>query len=69
MGADKSAQNTQMTQNLSAQIVCLSQKVWDFDEKRLHWASIVCGHPQADEMSRMLWFCITYLHQMGGGRV
>ena len=31
----------QMPQNLSAQIVCPSVKVWDFDEKRLHWASIV----------------------------
>ena len=31
----------QMPQNLSAQIVCSSQKVWDFDEKRLHWASVV----------------------------
>jgi hypothetical protein len=29
----------QMPQNLSAQIVCPSPKVWDFDEKRLHWAS------------------------------
>ena len=28
-------------QNLSAQIVCPSPKVWDFDEKRLHWASVV----------------------------
>jgi hypothetical protein len=40
MGADKSAENTQMPKHLSAQIVCLSPKVWDFDEKRLHWASI-----------------------------
>ena len=32
-----------MSQNLSAQIVCPSQKVWDFDEKRLHWAFVVCG--------------------------
>ena len=31
----------QMPQNLSAQIVCPSQKVWNFDEKRLHWASVV----------------------------
>ena len=30
-----------MLQHLSAQIVCLSPKVWNFDEKRLHWASIV----------------------------
>ena len=28
-------------QNLSAQIVCSSQKVWDFDEKRLDWASVI----------------------------
>jgi hypothetical protein len=36
----------QMPQNLSAQIVFPSQKVWDFDEKRLHWASVVrvCMH-------------------------
>ena len=26
----------QMPQNLPAQIVCLSLKVWGFDEKRLH---------------------------------
>ena len=31
----------QMPQNLSAQIVFPSPKVWDFDEKRLHWASVV----------------------------
>ena len=30
-----------MPQNLSAQIVCPSPIVWDFDEKRLHWASVV----------------------------
>ena len=43
MGADKSAENTsiQMPQNLSAQIICPSPKVWDFDEKRLYWASVV----------------------------
>ena len=28
----------QMLQNLSAQIVSPSPKVWDFDEKKLHWA-------------------------------
>jgi hypothetical protein len=31
----------QMPQNISVQFVCPSPKVWDFDEKRLHWASIV----------------------------
>ena len=33
----------QMTQNLFAQCVCQSQKVLDFNEKRLHWASVVRG--------------------------
>ena len=31
----------QIPQNLSVQIVCSSPKVWDFDEKRLQWASVV----------------------------
>ena len=31
----------QMPKNLSAQLVCPSPKVWDFDEKRLHWESVV----------------------------
>ena len=31
----------QMLQNLSAKIVCSSPKVWDFDEKRLLWVSVV----------------------------
>ena len=30
----------QIPQNLSAGP---SPKVWDYDEKRLHWASVVCG--------------------------
>jgi hypothetical protein len=33
----------QMPQNLSAQIVCPSPRVWDFDENRLHWVSVVRG--------------------------
>ena len=33
----------QMPQNLFAQIVCLSPKVWDSDAKRLQWASVVRG--------------------------
>ena len=32
---------SQMPQNLSAQSVCPSRKVLDFNEKRLHWASVV----------------------------
>jgi hypothetical protein len=34
---------SQMPQNLSAQFVCPSPKVLDFNEKRLHWASVVHG--------------------------
>ena len=45
MGADKSAKKPQMPQNLSAPIAYPSPKVWDFDEKRLHWASVVRGCP------------------------
>ena len=33
----------QMPQNLSAQFVCPSTKVLDFNEKRLHWAPVVPG--------------------------
>jgi hypothetical protein len=40
MGADKSAKISQMSPNLSAQIVCPSPKDRDFDEKRLHWAFV-----------------------------
>ena len=32
-----------MPQNLSAQFVCPSPKVLEFNEKRLHWASVVCA--------------------------
>ena len=31
----------QMTQNLSAQIVCPSPKVCDFNEKKHHWSSVI----------------------------
>ena len=31
----------QMPQSLFAQFVCLSPKNLDFNEKRLHWASVV----------------------------
>ena len=31
----------QVPQNLSVQFVCTSPKVLDFNEKRLHWASVV----------------------------
>ena len=33
----------QMPQNLFAQFVCPCPKVLDFNEKRLHWASVVRG--------------------------
>ena len=34
-------ENTPNAPTLSAQIVCQSPKVWDFYEKRLHWASVI----------------------------
>ena len=37
MGADKLFKNISNASTLSAQIVCQSSKVWNFDEKRLHW--------------------------------
>jgi hypothetical protein len=46
MGADKSAENTPNAPNLSVRIVCLSPKVWDFDERRLHQASGSCQDSQ-----------------------
>ena len=33
----------QMTQNLFAQFVCPSPNVLDFNERRLHWVSVVRG--------------------------
>jgi hypothetical protein len=33
----------QMPHNLFAQFVCPSPKVLNFNEKRLHWASVVRG--------------------------
>ena len=39
---DSQYQNrTKVPQNLYAQIVYTSPIVWDFDEKRFHWASVV----------------------------
>ena len=31
-----------MPQNVFAQIVCISPKICDFDEKRFYWVSVVC---------------------------
>ena len=45
----------QMPQNLSAQIVCPSPKVWDFDEKRLHWASVGCD---PTKWNSQFWFTV-----------
>ena len=41
MGADKLAENTPNAPKLICPIVCPSPKVWDFNEKRLHWVSVV----------------------------
>ena len=39
MGSDKSAENTPNV----LKFICPNPKVWDFDEERLHWASVVRG--------------------------
>ena len=44
-----------MPQNLFAQIVCPSPKVWDFDEKKLHWASVVLGGSSLTECKKLLY--------------
>ena len=41
MGADKLAKNSPNAQKF----ICPSPKVWDFDEKRLHWVSVVRAFP------------------------
>jgi hypothetical protein len=45
----------QMPQNLSAKFVCPSPKVLDFNEKRLHWASVVRGDMHRHLLFRFLW--------------
>ena len=42
----------QMPQNLSTQIVCPRPKVWDFDEKRLHWVSVARAVKERKYLSR-----------------
>ena len=41
MGADKLAENTSNALKFICPICLPNPKVWDFDEKRLHWASVV----------------------------
>ena len=49
----------QMLQNLSAQFVCPSPKVLDFNGKRLHWASVVRG-VNTNAITRALLFKMTF---------
>jgi hypothetical protein len=44
-----------MPQNLSAQLICPGPKVLDFNEKRLHWASVVHGSAQKSVMLTTPW--------------
>ena len=52
----------QMPQKLPAQFVCPSPKVWDFDEKRLHWTSAVRGLRQKSSMSVPFYPSFLYAH-------
>ena len=47
----------QMPQNLSAQIVCPCLKVPDFNEKRLHWASVVRVYSPYITYNKMFYCC------------
>ena len=58
----------QCPKKLSDQIVCPSPKVWDFDESRLHWASVVQGYDDMMDflekniqMCKYIWFFILKL--------
>ena len=65
MGTDKSAKNTTNAPKLiSAQIVCLSPKVWNFDEKRLHWESVVRGltHVRVTRVGKR--YCTSFLKML-----
>ena len=53
MGAVNMFENTPNAQNLIAQIVCPSPKVWDFIKKRLHWESVVHGQHQMTLTSKV----------------
>ena len=46
----------QMPQNLSAQIVCPSPKVWDLGETRLHRASVFSGAGGSLRRELMTWW-------------
>ena len=48
-----------MPQNLYAQFVCPSPKVPDFNEKRLHWASVVCVTSHAEQTKKMKRLSLT----------
>ena len=59
MGTDKSAKNTPNAPKLiSAPIVCLSPKVWNFDEKRLHWASTVRAQDKTHKTKERVFLLI-----------
>ena len=53
MGADRLAQNTQNTPELIYQICLPKPKSSGFQEKRLHWASVVrgAGHKNKNEFA------------------
>ena len=64
----------QMPQNLSAQFACPRPKVLDFNEERLHWASVVCGYSNTINFiadykniksdSVVLWFYLSWLRYL-----
>ena len=52
----------QIPQNLYAKFVCPSPKVLDFNEKRLHWASVVRGGYQVLKNQSLSFFSLKTFH-------
>jgi hypothetical protein len=52
----------QIPQNLSVQVVCPSPRVLDFNEKRLHWASIVRFEVNGKIAYRLKLVRCSYVH-------
>ena len=55
---------SKMPQNLSAQFVCPSPKVLDFNAKRLHWTSVVRGW--IFSVQRFLSYSVAQFRLAGG---
>ena len=58
MGADKSAKNTPNVLKIVAPNCLFKPEIWDFDEKRLHWASVDRGGENHYNSSVAMWLSV-----------